>query len=149
MTGQSVFRKMLPALLATLLAACVPVDETVPRQHVLEWSEQRLLFVADERASRVQSFHLNGGAPVAYAQTRQNQHSRVRDIQLDAQHGTLWVLGYNGISVYDARSLALQRHIPLDGAHVTALRIERDRIVLLADSGLTVGEIDSRGRVFG
>lgn len=149
MTGQSIFRMILPAMLATLLAACVPVDETVPRQHVLEWSEQRLLFVADERASRVQSFHLNGGAPVAYAQTRQNQHSRVRDMQLDVRHGTLWVLGYNGISVYDAHSLSLQRHIPLDGAHVTALRVERDRVVLLADSNLAVGEIDSRGRLFG
>lgn len=149
MTGQSIFRMVMPAMLALLLAACVPVDETLPRQHVLEWSEQRLLFVADERASRVQSFHLSSGAPVAYAQTRQNQHSRVRDMQLDAQHGKLWVLGYNGISVYDARSLSLQRHIPLDGGNIAALRVENDRVVLLAESGLAVGEIASRRGMFG
>ncbi len=149
MTARNVFFALLMAILAVPLAACLPVEDVLPRQHVVEWPGQRLLFVADERAGRVQSFHLGSGAPVACAQTRQSRHSRVRDMQLDVPHGKLWVLGYNGISVYDARSLVLQRYIPVEGASISALRIEGDRVVLLAGSGTTVGEIDSRSSVFG
>ena len=148
MIGRTTFLGGLFAFLAVSLSGCLPVDEAMPRQHVVEWPEQRLLFIADERTSRVQAFHLSAGAPVAFAQTRQNQHSRVRDIQLDTQRGKLWVLGYNGVSVYDADSLTLQRYIPLDGANIASLRIEKERVVLLAGSGRPVGEIDSRGRAF-
>lgn len=149
MTVRKLFLGLLMAFLGVSLAACLPVEDALPRQHVVEWPGQRLLFVADERGSRVQSFHLSSGAPVACAQTRQSRHSRVRDMQLDVPHGKLWVLGYNGVSVYDARSLALQRYIPLEGASISAMRIERDRVVLLAGSGIPVGEIDSRSSVFG
>lgn len=149
MTARNVFLSLLMAILVVPLAACLPVEDDLPRQHVVEWPEQRLLFVADERAGRVQAFHLSSGAPVVFAQTKQSRHSRVRDMQLDVPHGKLWVLGYNGISVYDARSLALQRYIPLEGASISGLRIEGDRVVLLAGSGTTVGEIDSRSSVFG
>lgn len=154
MSGRNIFIGLFLALIAIPLAASlradvVPEPESQPGQYLIEWSEEHLLFVADERSSRIQSFHLSAGAPVAYAQTRRHQHSRVRDMQLDAQRGKLWVLGYNGVSVYDARSLALQRYIPLEGASISALRIEGDRVLLLAGSGTPVGEIDSRGRAFG
>ena len=149
MTWRNVFLGLLMAFLTAPLVACLPVEDVLPRQHVVEWPEQRLLFVADERAGRVQSFHLGSGAPVACAQTRQSRHSRVRDMQLDVPHGKLWVLGYNGVSVYNAHSLVLQRYIPLEGASISAMRIESDRVVLLAGSGSPVGEIDSRSGVFG
>lgn len=154
MSGRNVFLGLLLALIAIPLAASLRADaapEPVPEpgQYLVEWSEQHLLFVADERSSRIQSFHLGTGAPVVYAQTRRHQHSRVRDMQLDAQRGKLWVLGYNGVSVYDARSLVLQRYIPLEGASISVMRIESDRVVLVAGSGVPVGEIDSRGRLFG
>ncbi len=154
MSGRNIFIGLFLALIAIPLAASlradvVPEPEPLPRQYLVEWSGEHLLFVADERSSRIQSFHLNAGAPVAYAQTRRHQHSRVRDMQLDSQRGKLWVLGYNGVSVYDARSLALQRYIPLEGASISAMRIESERVVLLAGSGMPVGEIDSRSGVFG
>lgn len=150
MSGRNVFIRLFLALLAVPLTACLPVEDTAaPGQHLVEWSGQHLLFVADERSSRIQSFHLGTGTPVVYAQTRSHQHSRVRDMQLDAQRGRLWVLGYNGVSVYDARSLVLQRYIPLEGASISAMRIESDRVVLVAGSGIPVGEIDSRSRLFG
>ena len=149
MARQNALCGILFALSAALLAGCLPAETASPGQHVVEWPEQRILFVADERSCGVQSFHLNAGAPEALAQTRRNQHSRVRDIQLDVQLAKLWVLGYNGISVFDARSLTLQRFIPLDGVNISRMRIENDHVVLLAGSGSTVGEIDSRGGVLG
>lgn len=154
MSGRNAFLGLLLALIAIPLAASLRADALpepvpLPAQHLIEWSEQHLLFVADEHSSRIQSFHLGAGAPVAYAQTRRHQHSRVRDMQLDAKRGKLWVLGYNGVSVYDARSLVLQRYIPLEGASISAMRIESDRVMLLLGSGIPVGEIDSRNGVFG
>lgn len=150
MSGRNAFLGILLALIAIPLAASLRADavperqpEPEPGQFLVEWSEQHLLFVADERSSRVQSFHVSAGAPAAYAQSRRHQHSRVRDMQMDAQRGKLWVLGQNGVSVYDARSLTLERFIPVEGGSIAALRIERGKVVLLAGSGDPVGEIDS------
>lgn len=152
MSGRKLLAAFFLILMTSPLVARVPApaqEEAAPGQHLVEWSEQHLLFVADDRSSRVQAFHLSAGAPVPCAQTRQNRHSRVRDMRLDAQNGTLWVLGYNGVSVYDARSLVLQRYIPLEGGSIAGMRIEDGRVVLIAGSGDPVGEIDARGGALG
>lgn len=149
MSGRNAFLGLFLALIAIPLAASLRADvapqrhpEPEPAQHLVEWSEQNLLFVADERSNRVQSFQLTAGVPAAFAQSRRHPHSRVRDMQLDARRGKLWVLGHNGVSVYEARSLMLERFIPLEGGSIAALRIDGDKVVLVAASGDPVGEID-------
>jgi hypothetical protein len=132
-----------------LLAACQPADVRAPRQSVVEWAEQHLLFVADERSSQVRAFHLGNGAPVPLAESRSGGHARVRDMQVDAQLGRLWVLGYSGVSVFDARTLVLQRFIPLEGAHLSSMRLEGGRVRLFSASGEAAGEIDRRGGALG
>jgi hypothetical protein len=134
---------------AMLLAACQPAEVRAPRQSVVEWAEQHLLFVADERSSQVRAFHLGNGAPVPLAESRSGGHARVRDMQVDAQLGRLWVLGYSGVSVFDARTLVLQRFIPLEGAHLSSMRLEGGRVRLFSASGEAAGEIDRRGGALG
>lgn len=145
MAGRDAARALLSVVSALLLGGCLPIEETLPRQHVVAWPEQRLLFVADARSNRVQAFRLGSGAPVALAQTRHNPHARVRDVRLDARGGRLWVLGHNGISVYAAQTLLLERYIPLEGMNVSQLRVEQERVVLCDDSGHSVGEVGRRG----
>ena len=132
-----------------LLAACQPAEIRAPRQSVVEWNEQNLVFVADERSSQVRAFHLGTGAPVPQAESRSGGHARVRDMQVDASHGRLWVLGYSGVSVFDARTLVLQRFIPLEGAHLSSMRLEEERVRLFSASGEAAGEIDRRGGALG
>ena len=143
MPGRHLSHYSLLACLALLLTACLPADEISLRQSVREWPEQRLVFIADSRLGRVQSFHLGGGAPVPFALTHGNQRASVSDLQLDAQRGQLWVLGDDGVSVYDARRLVLQKRVLFDTQNISALRIEAGRIVLIAKSGEQVGQIDS------
>ncbi len=132
-----------------LLAACQPAELRAPRQSVVEWTDQHLLFVADERSSQVRAFHLGTGAPVQLAESRSGRHARVRDMQVDASHGRLWVHGYSGVSVFDARTLVLQRFIPLEGAHLSALRLDGERVRLFSESGEAAGAIDRRGGALG
>jgi hypothetical protein len=132
-----------------LLAAGQPAEVRAPRQSGVEWTDQHLLFVADERSSKVRAFHLGNGAPVPLAESRSGRHARVRDMQVDASHGRLWVLGYSGVSVFDARTLMLQRFIPVEGAHLSALRLDGERVRLYSESGEAAGEIDRRGGSLG
>jgi len=139
-------------VLVLMLAGCLPVQAQqaqMPRQSLVEWPGQRLLFIADERTSVVHSYFLGNGAPVPFAQSRSGRHARVRDMQLDEAGGRLWVLGYNGVSVFDARRLTLERFIPVDGAHLSTLRFEGHSVRLVADSGEAVGAIDRRGGALG
>jgi hypothetical protein len=113
-------------------------------QSVLEWPEQRLLFVADSRQGKVQSFLLgDNGTPIPFAQTHDPQRSSVRDLKLDTQRGRLWVLGAEGVFVHKARGLVLQRHLVLDTRNVASLSIEADWVWLIDDSGRRIARIDA------
>ena len=151
MAQRTGLRGLLVVASVLMLAGCLPVDSQVqvPRQSLVEWPGQRLVFVADERTSLVRSYYLGNGSPVAFAQSRSGGHARVRDMQLDEAGGRLWVLGYNGVSVFDARRLTLERFIPVDGAHLSSLRLEGLSVRLIAESGESVGEIDRRGGALG
>jgi hypothetical protein len=142
MTGRSVNKYLLIVFLAYFFAACQPSHETPPHQSVLEWPEQHLLFVADVRQGKVQSFFLGNGAPIPFAQTHDPQRSSVRDLQLDRQRGQLWVLGDRGVSVHKARGLILQRHIALDTRNVSTLSVDEGHVWLVDDAGERIGQID-------
>ncbi|MFZ2854784.1 MAG: hypothetical protein WAZ34_11835 [Rhodocyclaceae bacterium] len=142
MSGYRIRQCLLPVLLIPWLAACLPTERSAPRQTIVEWPEQRLLFIADERIGSVRAFHL-GGAPVPVAQTRTFERSSVRDIQLDPVRGRLWVLGADAAYVHDAHRLALQKRIPLDARDVAGMRIENGGVTLLASSNRVLGRIDA------
>jgi len=144
MSGRRVSQYSLLLVLLSLLLGCQSSDLVLPLQSVLEWPEQNLLFVADSRQGKVQSFFLGSGAPVPFAQTHDPQRASVRDLQLDTQRGQLWVLGDDGISVHKARGLIRQRHISLDGQVVSALRIDAGNVWLLDRAGERIGQIDQR-----
>ena len=144
MSGRRVSQYSLFAVLLCLLLGCQSSKQVLPSQSVLEWPEQHLLFVADSRQGKVQSFILGSGAPVPFAQTHDPQRRAVRDLQLDTQRGQLWVLGDNGITVHKARGLILQKHIPLDVQTVSALRIDAGSVWLLGWAGERIGQIDQR-----
>ena len=144
MSGRRVSQCLLFLALLFLLAGCQSGDRALPLQSVLEWPEQHLLFVADSRQGKVQSFILGSGAPVPFSQTHDPQRASVRDLQLDTQRGQLWVLGDNGITVHKARGLILQKHIPLDVQTVSALRIDAGSVWLLGGAGERIGQIDQR-----
>ena len=144
MSERRVSQCSLFLVLLSLLAGCQSGNRALPLQSVLEWPEQHLLFVADSRQGKVQSFFLGSGAPVPFAQTHDPQRSSVRDLQLDTQRGQLWVLGDDGISVHKARGLIRQRHIPLDVQTVSALRIDGGSVWLLDGAGEAIGQIDQR-----
>ena len=144
MSGRRVSQYSLLLALLCLLPGCQSSDRVLPLQSVLEWPEQHLLFIADSRQGKVQSFFLGSGAPVPFAQTHDPQRSSVRDLQLDTQRGQLWVLGNDGISVHKARGLIRQKHIPLNGQMVSALRIDAGNVWLLDGLGERVGQIDQR-----
>ena len=145
MSRQRTAWNLLLSCLCALLAACQPADTQVAsgavRQHVVEWPEQRLLFIADSRAGRVQAFHLGHGAPVPLAQAPGHARAVVRDLQLDERTGQLWVLGDDGVSVYDARDLALQKHIPLATGKMATLRIESAGVGLIDAAGVLLDVI--------
>jgi len=143
MSGRNARQCMLLALLIPLLAACLPAERANPRQMIVEWPEQHLVFMADERIGSVRAFHLAGGAPVLAAQTRVFERSTVRDIKLDASRGQLWVLGADGVYVHDAHSLALRKRIPLDARDAAEMRVENGGIVLLASDQVVLGRIDA------
>lgn len=143
MSGSTIRQYLLPALLVPWLAACLPSERPAPRQTIVEWPAQRLLFIADERIGSVRAFHLGGGAPVLAAQTRTFERSSVRDIQLDPARGRLWVLGADAAYVHDAHSLALQKRIPLDARDVAGMRIENGGVTLLASDDVPLGRIDA------
>jgi hypothetical protein len=132
---------LLPLLF--ILAACEPADLIVARQVVVEWPEQHLVFVADSRLGRVQSYRTEGAGPLLLAQTPGLLRSNVRDIRLVPLRNQLWVLGGNGVYLYEARGLALQKHYPLDARKVSVLRIDAGRVLLVDKSGEPVGQIDS------
>ena len=144
MPGRRVSQYSLFAVLLCLLLGCQSSKQALPSQSVLEWPEQHLLFVADSRQGKVQSFILGSGAPVPFAQTHDPQRANVRDLQLDTQRGQLWVLGDDGISVHKARGLIRQKHIPLNGQTVAAMHIDTDTVWLLNGAGERVGQIDPR-----
>lgn len=143
MPGSRIGQYLLPALLFPWLAACLPAERLAPRQAIVEWPAQRLLFIADERIGSVRAFHLGGGVPLLAAQTRPSERSSVRDIQLDPARGRLWVLGADAVYVHDARGLRLQKRIPLEARDVAALRIEPDGVILLAGGAVPLGRIDA------
>ena len=154
MFGQNLTRYLLVVGGALLLAGCLPVDEMVfgrttlappaaPR-HVAQWADQQLMFVADSRMGRVQSYQLGGPQPVFQAQTEIASRRWVLDLQIDAKGGQLWVLGDDGLTVHDARTLALQAHIPLIPNTVASMRIEDGQISLVSGDGTSVGAVDCR-----
>ena len=138
---------------ATLLLAAtsmmsnkiVPANTPASRQVVAEWSGEQLSFVADSRMGRVQSFRPGRNGREFFAQTDIAVRRWVNDVKIDPQTAQLWVAGDDGISVYDARTLVLQKHIVVTAQAVATLRLEDDRIVLLAANGSTVGFIDRVG----
>lgn len=144
MSGRRVSQYSLLLFLLYLLPGCQSSDRVLPLQSVLEWPEQHLLFVADSRQGKVQSFFLGSGAPVPFAQTHDPQRNSVRDLQLDTQRGQLWVLGNDGISVHKARGLIRQKHIPLNGQLVSAMHIDAGNVWLLDGAGERIGQIDQR-----
>lgn len=139
MLRQRTVLNLLLLFLCVLQVACQPAgspaESAAVRQHVVEWPEQRLLFVADSRAGRVQAFHLGHGAPVPLALAPGHTRAMVRDLQLDERAGQLWVLGDDGVSVYDARDLVLQKHFPLATGKMATLRIESAGVGLIDASG--------------
>lgn len=144
MNGVRISQYSLLPLMLCLLAACQPATIVHARQTVLEWPEQRLLFVADSRQGKVQSFLLgHNGSPVPFAQTHDPQRSSVRDLKLDTQRGRLWVLGAEGVFVHKARGLVLQRHLVLDTRNVASLSIEGDWVWLIDGSGRRIARIDA------
>lgn len=143
MSGYSARQWLLLAPIVLLLAACQLENRATPRQSVVEWPENRLLFIADERSGAVQAFYLGNGAPVRVALSRQDTRQTVRDMKLDARHGQLWVLGQNSVDILDARGLALHKRIPLDARDVASLRMGATGATLLAANGETLGDIDT------
>ena len=130
---------VLFALLA--LAACESAEKPVARQVVVDWPEENLVFVADSRVGRVQSYRLGGGPLVA--QTQGVRRASVRDIRLEPLDNRLWVLGNDGVYLYAARGLVLQKQFPLGVRKISALRIEAGGVLLLDQSGVAVGRVDS------
>ena len=144
MNGKRICQGLLLLLSAALLAACLPETSQIPRQVQAEWPEQHLLFIADSRMGRVNAFFLGNGAPIYFARTKHASRASVRDLQLDALRGQLWVLGDDGVSVYEARHLELEQHIPVNTQDISALRLEADTVMLLGASGEPVGQVDRR-----
>ena len=154
MFGQNLPRYFLAIGCALLLAGCLPVDEMVfgrmtitppaSTRHVAQWADQQLMFVADSRMGRVQSYRLGGAQPAFQAQTEIASRRWVLDVQLDAKSGQLWVLGDDGVTVHDAQTLVLQAHIPLTANTVTSMRIEDGQISLVSGDGTPVGTVDCR-----
>lgn len=143
MKGLCVGQYSLLLLMAYLLLGCQPSPISRVSQSVLEWPEQRLLFVADSRQGKVQSFLLgDNGLPRPYAQTHDPQRTSVRDLKLDTQRGRLWVLGEEGVFVHKARGLVLQKHLVLDTRNVASFSIERDWVWLIDGSGRRIARID-------
>ncbi|MEI7430562.1 MAG: hypothetical protein WCL27_08900 [Betaproteobacteria bacterium] len=132
MSGYRVCQCSLLAFVAYILVACQFEDQLIPVQRVVEWPEQRLVFIADSRTGQVRSFFLGNGAPVLFAQTRRDQRSSVRDLRLDSQHQQLWVLGDDSVDVYEARNLMLQKRLPLDAQEVSVIGIAADRKLFVA-----------------
>lgn len=152
MSGHTFFRYLLGGGVAMLLMACLPVDEILPGQlaldrpvaerRVLEWPDQNLLFVADSRMGRIQAYRLGGAQPKFSAQSEVASRTWVLDLKLDTESGMLWVLGDDGVSVYDARSLVLHKHIPLARNTVNSLRITDRQVSLVARDGVPIGVVD-------
>ena len=143
-------RRHLGCLLLTLLllSACESSPGSVHRQVIVDWPEQDLVFVADLRLGRVQSFRQGGaGAPVLFAQTQQIARSGLRDIRLDAAQGSLWVLADDGVYRYAARGLALQERYAIAAPRVAVLRVVADGVLLLDRMGEPVDRIDQRAAV--
>jgi len=93
------------------LAACGgPAD-----QRVVEWREADRLFIADGRNGIVRVFDTRNG-PVPCGQLHARLRASVRDMQLDAAAGQLWVLGDDALYRYDAWLLTLvdRRALPAD-----------------------------------
>ena len=132
MSGRRLGQYLFLVLSALLQLACHSAEHAVARQQVLEWPQQRLLFIADERTGQVRSFFLGHGAPVPFAQTRSAERSSVRELHLDQQRSQLWVLGEATIDVYDARDLALQRRLPLASPEAARFSSEANPAVTIA-----------------
>ena len=147
MSGRRVCQYLLLALCMPLLVACQAADQTMAKQRVVDWAEQNLVFIADSRIGQVRSFFLGNGAPVPFAQTQGTRRKSVRDLQLDLRRAQLWVLGDDGVSVYAARGLVLQQKIDLGTEKVSALSIAADYVLLFAESGEQIGQIDCLTRV--
>ena len=147
MSGHRALQYALLAFVFIQLVSCGSADNGIAQQRVVEWAEQRLIFVADSRMGQVRSFFLGNGAPVPYARTQGSLRKSVLDLQLDVQAGHLWVLGDDGVSVYDARRLALQQNIPLETGTVSALGFADGYVLLLSGSGEQIGQIDCVTRV--
>lgn len=125
-----------------LLAACAPVGE-MPRQHLLEWGEARLLYVADSRSGSIRAFSLATTAPVAVAQAHVPASAGIRALALDGVRGRLWVLAADRVEALDARRLTPLGPALRVAAAVSALRVDGDGVVLLAADGAEHGRIDA------
>lgn len=120
----------------------VPANAPAGRQIVAEWSGEQLRFVADSRMGRVQSFRPGRRGLEFFAQTEIAARRWVNDVKIDPQRAQLWVAGDDGISVYDAHTLILQKHVAVISQGVATLRLEDDRVTLFAANGSTLGHID-------
>lgn len=130
--------------LLPMLSACQPESRGVDRQVVVEWPAQQRVFVADRRVGRVQSFSLPAaGAPLLSAQTSAIGPAAIADIRLEAAREQLWVLADNGVYVYAARSLRLQKYLPLAARRVAALRLGATGVLLVDGEGAPLARIDS------
>lgn len=132
---------LAPVLAALWLAACGPVARGPGQPVLVEWKEQRLVFVADHRMGMVRSFFLSNGSPVFFAQSPHGERSSVRDLQVDPAKGELWVLGDDGVTVYSARELKRLRHYAVDIGRADRLQRDADGVVLLSASGERLARI--------
>ncbi|MRD72277.1 hypothetical protein GH865_03295 [Rhodocyclus tenuis] len=126
---------------ASFLVAGCSSEAALPKQHLVEWQAERLLFVADERSGSIRAFSLATTAPTPLAFAPSPRRHSVRALALDAEHGRLWVLGGEQVEVFDARRLRSLGQQPAEGAR--ALRLDGGAVVLLADDGHALGRVEA------
>lgn len=148
MFGRTSTLLFMMAVTLILAAAFVMTNKNVPtniqasRQVSAEWPGEQLRFVADSRMGRVQSFRPGRSGPEFFAQTEIAARRWVNDVKVDPQRAQLWVAGDDGISVYDAHTLVLQKQIAVTSEVVASLRLGGERVILLAANGTSIGHID-------
>lgn len=105
-------------------------------QHRIEWSEEHLLFVADDRNGWVRVFDLRNGMTPRAVLTAPGRRA-VLDLALDARRERLWVLGDDALYVYDACGLVASQRlaVPANTGPGRRLELAMDGSVYLLDVG--------------
>lgn len=112
-------------------------------QHRVEWNEERLLFVADDRNGWVRVFDLRSGLTPRDVLTA-NRRRAVLALALDVERGRLWVLGDDALYAYDAHGLAPRQRLALPANTGPGRRLE-----LAADGTMRLLDAGTRRILFG